>query len=143
MVRAILFAGLAAALLSSVPVHAQPVQPQPTQAELEAALLTFHTRIATHPEACRRAGGCFKPPKAIKVRDYDCQATGTDSRGGPILYCRVTYVHKGGTLATVKSPNECVPLRSTGADPVLDGENRSAWTVALVDFEGKCPGARH
>ena len=143
MVRATFLAALAAALLSPPPVRAQPVQPQPDQAELEAALLALHVRIATHPDACRRAKGCFKPPKAIKVRNYDCQTSGTDSRGEPLLYCRVTYVHKGGVLDTAKSPNECVPLRWKEVDPVFDGRSRRVWEVALVEREGKCPGARH
>jgi hypothetical protein len=142
MVAARPLAGLTAAFFSTAPAQAQPVQSLPTQAELEGALLALHVRIATHPEACRRAKGCFKPPKAIKVRDYDCNATGTGPRGEPILYCRVTYVHKGGTLATVKSPNECVPMRAMDV-PVVDGPTQRGWEVAMVDHERKCPGARH
>lgn len=139
MVRAILSAGLSAALLFPAPARAQPVEPQPTLAELEAALLAHHSRIVTL--ACGMAKGCYKPPKAIKVRNYDCQATGADPRGQPIIYCRVTYVHKGGTMATVKSPNECVPLRAPRAEVGVDATQR-AWQVAMVDHKGKCPGAR-
>jgi hypothetical protein len=97
--------------------------------------------MAAHPLACRKGVGCFKAPKAIKVRNYDCQARGTDSKGGDILYCRVTYVYKGGSFDTVKSPNECLPLRATEA-AMIDGEGTLAWEVAMVDHKGKCPGAR-
>lgn len=111
MVHSTLCAGLAAALLASAPI---PTGTQPSQAELEAALRAHYVRLAAHPMACRN-GLCLKPPKAIKVRNYDCQATGADAAGGAILFCRVTYIHKGGSLAYVKSPNECVPLRARAA----------------------------
>jgi hypothetical protein len=135
MFHAMFCAGLAAALLSSAPI---PPGTQPSQPELEAALLAHNVRLAAHPMACPRKSLCLKPPKAIKVRNYDCQATGTDSNGGAILFCRVTYVHKGGSLDTVKSPNECVPLRATGAT----GGTGLAWEFAMIDSKGRCPGAR-
>lgn len=137
MAPAMHLAGLAAALLSSAPI---PPGTQPSQADLEAALLALQVQIAAHPMACRKGLGCIKPPKAIKVRNYDCQTTGTDSKGGAILFCRVTYVHKGGSLASVKSPNECVPLRAHELT-TLD-ETELVWTVALIDAKGRCPGGR-
>lgn len=146
-------AGLAAALLSTAPVRAQstgsdwdsvpsaPIPPgaQPDRLELEAAILAYQRRLAAHPLACSGRSGCLKAPKAIKVKDHDCQARGADSKGGEILYCRVTYSHKGGSLAHVKSPNECVPLRSVRPE----SGTGLAWHYALVNREGKCPGARH
>lgn len=138
---AIGLAGMAAASMS--PVEAQTAPLQPTQAELEAALLALHLLAASHPDACRMAGGCYKPPRAIRVRDFDCQATGTDAKLGPILYCRVTYVQRGGELDKAKSANECVPLRATDEETVLENGSRRVWEVAQVDREGKCPGARH
>jgi len=139
MAPAMPFAALAAALLSPAPI---PPGIQPSQTELEAALLAYNVRLAAHPLACRKGLGCIKPPKAIKVRDYDCQARGSDAKGDPILFCRVTYVHKGGSLAYVKSPNECVPLRASEMTTIDDDGTRLAWTVAIVDAKGRCPGAR-
>jgi hypothetical protein len=121
--------GLVATLLSAASI---PAGSQPDQTQLEAALLALQVRIATHPMACRKGSACIKPPKAIRVSDHDCQVRGTDPQGGALLYCRVTYKHKGGSLAHVKSPNECVALR----------ENEHGWEVALVDTRGRCPGAR-
>lgn len=139
MISAMPIAGLAAALLQSAPI---PPGTQPSQAELEAALRAHYVRLAAHPLACRKGLGCLKPPKAIKVRNYDCQATGTDSKGGPILFCRVTYIHKGGSLAHVKSPNECVPLRASEVTTIDHGGTGLAWEVALTDSKGRCPGGR-
>ncbi len=139
MVHAMLFAGLAAALLSSAPI---PPGAQPNQAELEAALRAHYVRLAAHPMACRKGVGCLKPPKAIKVRNYDCQTTGTDAKGGAILFCRVTYVHKGGSLAHVKSPNECVPLRASEVSSIGNGGTALAWEFAMIDSKGRCPGGR-
>jgi len=132
-----LCAGLAAALLSSSPI---PPGTQPSQAELEAAIRAHYVVLASHPAACRK-NLCLKPPKAIKVSNYDCQATGTDPKGGAILFCRVTYVHKGGSLNTVKSPNECVPLRASGAT-TGNGGTGLAWEFAMMDSKGRCPGGR-
>lgn len=136
-----LCAGLAAALLSPAPI---PPGAQPAQADLEAALRAHYVRIVSYPVHCRNgpARGCLKPPKAIRVRNYDCQATGTDSKGGSILFCRVTYIHKGGALADVKSPNECVPLRASEVSSIDDGGPELAWEVALIDAKGRCPGGR-
>ena len=139
MVRAMHCAGFAAALLSPAPI---PPGTQPSQAELEAALRAHYVRLAAHPMACRKGLGCIKPPKAIKVRNYDCQATGTDAKGGSILFCRVTYVHKGGSLAHVKSPNECVPLRASEVTSIDNGGTELAWEFALIDSKGRCPGGR-
>ncbi|MBV9932162.1 MAG: hypothetical protein JO013_14630 [Alphaproteobacteria bacterium] len=126
---------LAAGLLTSAPV---PPAGQPTRAEVEAALLAHQVRLAAHPLACRKGLGCLVPPKAIEVRDYDCQTIDADAKGAPILFCRVTYIHKGGSFAHVKSPNECVPLRARDAAAT----DQPAWEVALVDAKGRCPGAR-
>jgi hypothetical protein len=134
MLPATAFVHLAAGLLSSAPVAPGA---QPTRPEIEAALLAHNVRLAAHPLACRK-GLCLVPPKAIEVRDYDCQTTGTDAKGGPILFCRVTYIYKGGSFAHVKSPNECVPLRARDATTT----GQPAWEVALVDWKGRCPGAR-
>lgn len=158
MVPAIHFAGLAAALLSSAAIQAQPGQArpedysppsapippgaQPDQLALEAAIRAHYVRLAAHPLACRKGVGCLKPPKAIKVRNYDCQARGTDAKGGELLYCRVTYVHKGGSFDTVKSPNECVPLRAYEVTTIDNGGNELAWEFAMVDSKGRCPGGR-
>lgn len=157
MVREMLCAALAIALLRSAPAQAQPGQSaslatplpsvaippgaQPSLTELEAALLAYNRRLAAHPQACSKRAGCIRAPKAIRVRNYDCQARGTDSKGGDILYCRVTYSFKGGSFDTVKSPNECVPLRATEA-AMIDSEAPLAWEVAMVDHKGRCPGAR-
>jgi hypothetical protein len=135
MLPAIVFVHLAAGLLSSAPV---PPGGQPTRGELEAALLAHKVRLAAHPLACRTGLGCLAPPKAIEVRDYDCQTTATDAKGRPILFCRVTYIHKGGSLAHVKSPNECVPLRAADATAT----DQPGWEVALIESKGRCPGAR-
>jgi hypothetical protein len=143
MVFAMNFAGLTAALLSAASIPATiPAGTQPSQAELEAAIRAHYVRLAAHPMACRARVGCLKPPKAIKVSNYDCQVTDTDPKGGSILYCRVTYTHKGGSLAYVKSPNECVPLRASEAISTDTGGLVLAWEVALVDSKGRCPGAR-
>lgn len=158
MFRAIPLAALAAALVSTAPVQAQPgeaapqvasrqpapIPPgaQPDQVELEAAIRAHYVVLAAHPLACRKGSVCLKPPKAIRVRNYDCQARGTDSKGGALLYCRVTYVHKGGSFDTVKSPNECIPLRAYEATTTDNGANALAWEFAMVDSEGRCPGGR-
>jgi hypothetical protein len=144
--------GFAAALLLSVPtqIGAQPAPApaqmgaQPTQIELEAALLAHHVRIVTFPMRCRNgpARGCMKPPKAVKVRNYDCQARDAEVAGGPILFCRVTYIQSGGSLAHVQSIDECLPLRSREWDSAEGGGPRLAWEVALVDAAGRCPGGR-
>jgi hypothetical protein len=135
------FAGVAAALLSSAPI---PPGSQPSQAELEAALRAHYVLVFTYPTQCRsgRAPGCMKPPKAIKVRNYDCQATGTDSTGGSILFCRVSYQHKGGALAYVTYPDRCVPLRASKAASIDNGGTGLAWEVALMEAKGRCPGGR-
>ncbi|HEX9965317.1 MAG TPA: hypothetical protein VGB04_10090 [Allosphingosinicella sp.] len=136
--------GQAVTLETPLAAAAIPPGAQPSLAELEAALLDYNRRLAAHPLACRKGVGCIKPPKAIKVRSYDCQARGTDSKGRDILYCRVTYSFKGGSFNTVKSPNECVPLRAIGTAGTIDGERTElGWELAMVDEKGKCPGARH
>ncbi|HMJ93640.1 MAG TPA: hypothetical protein VK472_06040 [Allosphingosinicella sp.] len=140
MLRTMLHAGLAAALVAPLPAQAQAAA-QPSQIELEAALLAYQVRILSQL-TCRPARrGCIKPPKRIKVRNYECQASGIDPEGGPILYCRVTYMHSGGSMAHVLSKDECVPLRQRPEDPI-DGPPPIAWEVALVDAEGRCPGGR-
>ncbi|HEX6374577.1 MAG TPA: hypothetical protein VFZ91_02545 [Allosphingosinicella sp.] len=139
MIAAMPFAAAAAAMLSSAPI---PPGALPSQAELEAALLAYNVRLAAHPLACQKGLGCIKPPKAIKVRDYDCQTRGTDAKGNPVLFCRVTYVHKGGSLDHVKSPNECVPLRASEMTTIDDDGTKIAWAVAMIDSKGRCPGAR-
>ncbi|HEY5721342.1 MAG TPA: hypothetical protein VIT45_03380 [Allosphingosinicella sp.] len=137
MLRTLLHAGLTAALLSPSPAQAAA---QPTHAELEATLLAHQVRILSYL-TCRPArSGCIKPPKRIKVRNFDCQASGTDAEGGPILFCRVTYIHSGGSMAHVLSKDECVPLRQRPEGPI-DGQPL-AWEVALVDAAGRCPGGR-
>ncbi|NML04207.1 hypothetical protein [Sphingomonas sp. G-3-2-10] len=128
------------ALLASV----QDV-PQPHQPGLEYALLQHEIRVVTYPEECRGArpaASCIKPPKRIKVRNFDCQTRGADAKGEPLLYCRVTYIRAGGSLANVQSNNECVALRSYEVDGVEHGSTYTDWRVALVDTKGKCPGAR-
>ncbi|MET1109916.1 MAG: hypothetical protein ABWX67_00170 [Allosphingosinicella sp.] len=158
MFRARPLAALAAALVSAAPIQAQPGQAvspahsrrpapippgaQPDPFELEAAIRAHYVVLAAHPLACRKGSVCLKPPKAIRVRNYDCQARGADSKGGDLLYCRVTYVHKGGSFDTVKSPNECIPLRAYEATTIDDGGNALAWEFAMVDSEGRCPGGR-
>jgi len=158
MVRAIYLAALAAAPVLTTAIHAQPgatlpedhsrrsapipAGAQPDQLALETAIRAHYAQLAAHPLACRKEVGCLKPPKAIKVRNYDCQARGTDAKGGELLYCRVTYVHKGGSFDTVKSPNECVPLRAYEVTTIDNGGNALAWEFAMVDSKGRCPGAR-
>src|SRR5690348_5726149 len=105
MARTFYRAALAAAvLLSASPSQAQAVA-QPTQIELQDALRAHFVRIVSYPPACRNgpARGCLKAPKRIAVRNYDCQASGTDAQGAPISYCRVTYKQVGGSLADVLS----------------------------------------
>ena len=139
MLRTALCAGLAAALLSPSPAQAAA---QPTQVKLEAALLAYQVRILSYL-ACRPARrGCIKPPKRIKVRNYDCQTSGTDADGGPILFCRVTYIHSGGSMAHVRSNDECIALRAKEAVSTDGGAAGRVWEVALVDTKGRCPGAR-
>ena len=139
MIGIFLSAALAAASTSPSPAQAAA---QPTQAELEAALLAYQTRILSYL-TCRPARrGCIKPPKRIKVRNYDCQASDTDADGGPILYCRVTYIHSGGSMAHVRSNDECVALRAKETDSTGGGAAALAWEIAPVDTKGRCPGAR-
>ena len=132
MLRFFLSAALAAASIS--PASAQ-AGAQPTPAEIEAALLAHQVHILSYL-TCRPArSGCIKPPKRMKVRNYDCQATGTDKDGGPVQFCRTTYIHSGGSMANVLSRDECIALRARGAEA-------GGWEVAMVETKGKCPGAR-
>jgi hypothetical protein len=139
MLRTALCAGLAAALLS--PSLAQ-APAQPTHAELEAALLAHQVRILSYQNCRPRTRGCIKPPKRVKVRNYDCLATGTDADGGAILYCRATYSHSGGSLAGVRWTDKCVPLRAIEAIVAEDGRTRLNWEIALVEAKGRCPGGK-
>jgi hypothetical protein len=132
-------------LLPLVLLAALQSGPRPSQQDLELALLAHEIRVVTYPEECRGArpaASCIKPPKRIKVRNFDCQATGTDAKGQPLLYCRITYIRAGGSLANVQSNNECVALRSYEVDGAEHGSVYDLWRVALVDTKGKCPGAR-
>ena len=141
MIGAFHIAGFAAALLSPASIQDGA---QPTQAELEAALLAHDIRIVSYPLPCRDGPvrGCLKPAKAMRVRNYDCQARGADAKGAPILFCRVSYIQKGGALANVRWRDKCVPLRARAVETDDGTGTRLIWEVALIDAVGRCPGGR-
>jgi len=104
---------------------------QPSQAELEAAILAHQTMLFTHPRMCPPGTrNCPKGPKRITVTQFACDGHGRDQKGEAFLVCRTSFRFVGGAFAHVRTPVECVPLRWSAA--------AAAWRVALIPEKDQC-----
>lgn len=107
---------------------------QPTQAELEAAILAHNKMLFARPALCPPGSrNCPKPPSRVVVTQFACDATGVDHKGQPFLVCRTSYRLVGGIFTGVRANMECVPVRW-----VTGTADAPAWRVVLVRKEDEC-----
>jgi hypothetical protein len=107
---------------------------QPSQAELEAAILAHERMLFASPVICPPgARNCPKPPSRVTVTQFACDATGVDHKGEPFLVCRTSYRFSGGEFHGVRANMMCVPVRW-----VTGTADAPRWRVAIVRKQDEC-----